>query len=282
MRRLRSSALVPVAAPACLAALTACAGGAQPPADVVARFDDAEIPYSRFEAYLDESLGEPVNALSSDVLSMLFDQFLEEEMLVSMAQERDLAEVGSGRRRALAALLAETADEPDEAAVLAYYQEHREEFLRPERVRLAQILVDDRATAEAALTRIRQGVDFERVAREISQDPDEVIEGGTEIALEDLPKPFGDVIAKLEPDAVSDVVEAAQGFHIFHVLERLPARELPLSEVEGEIRDQLAQESSSRRLAELVTEAHNRYNPRVYERNLPFNYQGRYAETLPP
>ena len=51
---------------------------------------------------------------------------------------------------------------------------------------------------------------------------------------------------------MSDVIAADYGFHIFKVVQRLPAQVLPLDAARGEIRDRLRQQSADRRLAELA------------------------------
>jgi hypothetical protein len=72
-------------------------------------------------------------------------------------------------------------------------------------------------------------------------------------------------------------VPADYGFHIFQVTERLPAEVAPLEQVRSEVVERLRQESADRRLAGLVQQAKSRYPVFVYERNLPFHYQGTYS-----
>ena len=96
-----------------------------------------------------------------------------------------------------------------------------------------------------------------------------------ELSREDLPPAFAQVIFALDAGGVSEIVPADYGFHVFKVLERLPAEQLPLVEVEDEIRSRLRRERSEANLDTLLAAAHDRYDPRVYQRNLPFNYQGR-------
>ena len=101
-------------------------------------------------------------------------------------------------------------------------------------------------------------------------------------ARDDLPPSFADAIFALEPGQVSAPVATDYGFHLFQVLERLPAGALPMAAVAPEIRQTLRREAAERRLGELVTEARERYNVRVFGRNLPFNYQGLYSEASTP
>ncbi|HTQ78732.1 MAG TPA: peptidylprolyl isomerase [Thermoanaerobaculia bacterium] len=250
----------------------------QPPApDVVARISGKDVHYARFEGYLQRSMGDPDTVLASDVLSELFDQFLDEQLLAHLAVERGLVtSIDHPRQAADALLKADPEAEPAEAQVAAYYNAHRQEFARPERVRLKQILVEDRQTAQQAARDIAAGASFEAVARRVTRGQSL---GGFQGVLSrgDLPPAFADAIFSLKPGEVSRVMAADYGFHLFQVLERLPAEVAPLDEVRDGIRARLRQERADRRLATLVQECRSHYTVVVYGRNLPFNYEGFYG-----
>ncbi|HEX5760311.1 MAG TPA: hypothetical protein VF121_14075, partial [Thermoanaerobaculia bacterium] len=72
------------------------------------------------------------------------------------------------------------------------------------------------------------------------------------------------------------------GFHLFQVVERLPAAVVPLAAARPEIVRRLRRERADRRLRALVEEARGRYTVAVYERNLPFHYQGNYSAPQNP
>jgi peptidyl-prolyl cis-trans isomerase C len=264
-----------------LTLLAACRQAEPPAPDLVARIGDEEIRYGRFEEYVKRTAGDGETVLSGDVLSQLFDQFLDEELLVRLAVDRGLVKqdgtTAAARRRAIDALLAADLKEPGTEEMAAYYQAHREEFARPERVRLRQILTEDRATAERALRELARGADFAEVARQLSRDPSAASGGFQgELAREDLPPGFADVIFSLQPGEVSRLIPAEYGFHIFQVVSRSPAEVVPLEAARAEIAERLRQERADRRLAELVAEARGRYNVQVQHRNLPFEYRGSY------
>ena len=182
-------------------------------------------------------------------------------------------------RRAIDLLLQEELEqELDDAEVSRYYEQHRQEFSRPERVRLRQILTEDRRTADAAVRELAAGTGFDELARRISRGSSAASGGFQgELSREDLPPAFVDLVFGLQPGEVSPVVPANYGFHIFQVTERLPAEVAPLAQVRGEIVERLRQQRADQLLGELVTEARNRYNVVVYERNLPFHYEGTYS-----
>jgi PPIC-type PPIASE domain len=292
------------------ALLLAACGGSEPPApDVVARIADEEIRYPRFEAYLQQAVGDPDAVLTSDVLTALFDQFLDEQLLVRLAADRAGRGDRSGRsdggdggdggdrsgqpsarplaaaaapqpaRRAIEALLAaDRGAEPGEAESVAWYEAHRADFARPERVLLRQILVEERAVAEQALGQIAAGAEFQEVARSLSRDASAGFGGFQgELSRADLPPDFAEVIFALREGEVSRVIPADYGFHIFQVVRRLPAAVAPYEAVRDEVRDRLRQQRADQRLAALAAEARKRYDVEVYPRNVPFNYEGSYA-----
>lgn len=271
-----------------LAVLAAVAIGcshrqAPPPSDVAAAVGGSQIPYQDFQLYLSRTLGDAETGAGSQVLSQLLDQYLEERLMLRLAVDRGLVPAGSAARQAIDALLRQADGAPPSAAEIAdYYRRHRQEFARPERVRLRQILTEDRRSAERAERAIQGGEDFAAVARRLSRDA--AAGGGGyqgELARSDLPPAFVDVIFALRPGEVSRVMPADYGFHIFQVLERLPAAVAPLEAAGAEIAARLRRERADRTRALLVQQARARYNARVYERNLPFEYEGTYGENHP-
>jgi hypothetical protein len=286
--------------------LAACRASEPPAPDVVARIDGEALRYSRFETYLEQAVGDPDTVLASDVLTALFDQFLDEELLVRLARAEGFAprpdpprpaqtpartEAGPAApplppappaavRSAIEALLAARTPAPTAGEIAAYYAAHRGQFSRPERVLLRQILVEDRATAEEAVRQLAAGADFQQVARSLSRDAGGGFGGlQGELARRDLPPDFAEVIFGLREGEVSRLVPADYGFHLFQVVRRLPAAVAPLAEVRDEVRDRLRRQQADRRLAALVAEARTRYHVEVYPRNVPFNYEGSYAAT---
>jgi hypothetical protein len=271
--------------------LAACQRAAPPAPDAVARLGDADVRYAEFERYVARSVGDGGEAgggggLGSDVLSELFDQFLDERLLARLAADRGLVPAAAGApadpRRAVDALLAGgPRPEAGDAEVALYYRRNAAEFARPERVTLRQILTADRRTAERARREIVAGTPFEEVARRLSGGPRADSGGyqGEEIARADLPPSFADLIFALRPGEVSAIVPADYGFHLFQVVDHKPAEVVPLAAARGEILARLRQRRADELLRSLVREARGRYTVKVYERNLPFGYAGSYNET---
>lgn len=261
--------------PLLLVLLASCSRAPEPTGDTVAYVGGEAIPYARFEDYVEEVTGDRGADLETEVLSALLDDFLLEEQLRRLAIDRGLVKASASGRAALAALLGEgEAADIEEQALRAYYVQHEDEFRRPERVRLRQILVDDPMAAERAVADLDAGADFADVASRLSIDPSAPFGGDQgELSREELPPAFAELIFELEPGKRSDVVEAAYGYHIFMVDVRLPPETVPFEEARSAIRSRLAGESSDQRRRDLVAEARSRYNLRIETRRLPFTYQ---------
>lgn len=251
-----------------------CAGEGPPP-DAVARAGERLVRWPEVEATLRAQAAEDAAALSSAVLSALLDDFLDEVLLGLYARNRGW----SGDAPVAEMLAAEVEARPvTDAEVAAAYEARRASFSLPARIRLRQVLVADRATADRAAARLLAGEDFLAVSRDLSQDPN-AANGGEQpgtFTLTDLPAAFAEAIFALTPGEVSAVLEAPHGFHIFQVIERLPAEVASLERAQEELTAALQRERGDALLAELLEESRIAIPCQVFAHNLPFTYQGRY------
>jgi peptidyl-prolyl cis-trans isomerase C len=140
---------------------------------------------------------------------------------------------------------------PDQ--VIAFYQQNPTRFQQSERVRASHILLTVpqnadaatkakvRAKAEDILKQVKAGGDFAALAKEHSQDPGSAINGGDLGVFQrgQMVGPFDDTAFKLAPGTVSDLVETQFGFHIIKVVEKQPARTVPIDEVKDQVKQYL-------------------------------------------
>jgi len=128
-----------------------------------------------------------------------------------------------------------------ESALSAYFAEHRAEYAQPERVAVRQIVIEDRAKADALQAQLLQGADFAALARANSIAP-EASEGGElpPFARGELPEAF-DRAFELEPGQISAVIESPYGFHIFLLEREIPAHEPSFEEMRAKIEAELGQ-----------------------------------------
>jgi peptidyl-prolyl cis-trans isomerase C len=157
-----------------------------------------------------------------------------------------------------------------------FYTNNPNLFQEPELVRAAQILIASRDTvsgkpltpeaklqkkrlAESLVTRARAGEDFAKLVREFSQDAASKERGGeyTFPRSRDDPRramapEFEAAAFSMKPNQVSDVVETGFGFHIIKMLEKIPARRIPFSQVESRIKESLLRDAVEKELPNFI------------------------------
>jgi peptidyl-prolyl cis-trans isomerase C len=106
-----------------------------------------------------------------------------------------------------------------------YFNENSNIYKAEAKVRVAQIVEGDLASAREDLQRLHAGADFFDVARERSIGP-EARRGGDLgfITRRIMPEPLDKTIFNLRLNEISPIVQSPYGFHIFKVLEIRPAK----------------------------------------------------------
>lgn len=139
--------------------------------------------------------------------------------------------------------------------VQAYYEQHKNEFVRPEQVYLFEIFVSTEGKPEAEIpkleekakslrTRIRdKGEDFEELARRHS-DGSTAQRGGELGVFErgQLAKELEEVAFRMNRGDISEVLRTQSGFLLLKCEQRYDAGLQPLDKVENEIMNRLYQE----------------------------------------
>lgn len=295
MSRLRwSFRALRLAASIAVLAFAGCGGETPAGGNVLVILGDVQLSHADFQAYVERNVERNVNPgdseqegerepsetpLESAVLSRLFDQFLEERLLVRLAHDQGLEKEQKSQRAAVDFLIqAAGALEIGASEIQSYYENHREEFQRPEQVRLRQILVADAKIAAEAREAILEGEDFAVVAARTSEEP-QAARGGDQgrLGRDDLPPAFADIIFNLEPGDVSDIIAADYGYHLFQVVERYPAQLVSLAAAREQIEEKLLRQRADELVAGFVQTAKERYHVEVFRNHFPFDYQGGYA-----
>jgi peptidyl-prolyl cis-trans isomerase C len=146
-----------------------------------------------------------------------------------------------------------------------FYNENLERMQRPPEVHARHILITPassepdvleaaRQEIEAILAEIRNGADFETVARERSQAPS-APEGGElgYFGRGQMVPPFEKAAFALEPGEVSDIVQTQFGYHIVKVEDRRGGETAPLDQATDSIRAYLTQQRLQSEVETLVT-----------------------------
>jgi peptidyl-prolyl cis-trans isomerase SurA len=145
-----------------------------------------------------------------------------------------------------------------------YYDEHKQDFVRPEQVALRSIevnttgkdaaeVVELKKKAETALKRVQDGEDFGEIAKRYS-DGSTAKQGGYLGVYKrgELSKEIEDVVFKMKRNDLTEVMETKQGFLILQVLEHYSEGLQPVSNVENEITNKLYEERMQPALREYL------------------------------
>jgi peptidyl-prolyl cis-trans isomerase SurA len=139
----------------------------------------------------------------------------------------------------------------DHAEVVKYYNDHKDEFQRPEQVALREILVStdgktpDEVTAlqkkaQGLLDRVRAGDDFGQLAIHFSDGP--TAKDGGELGTYERGQLAPDIenqVFTLNRNQTTEVIQTKSGFLILQVEQRYEAGLQPLDKVQDEITDKL-------------------------------------------
>jgi peptidyl-prolyl cis-trans isomerase SurA len=131
--------------------------------------------------------------------------------------------------------------------VKKYYEAHKQDFVRPEEVDLAEIMLstEGKSPEEIAAVRTRaddlhnrlvKGEDFSVLAKRYSEGSTAQDNGALgEFQRGQLAKQFEDAVFKLDKGQFTDVIQTKTGFEILKVLDHYQAGLQPLDKVENEI-----------------------------------------------
>ncbi len=263
---------------------------------------------SDFEKYVQATLGEDQEALTVVSLSRLFDSFVDEKILLHAARAQDMALTEDEKEDYLAKLSDElnTGDrdvsldegerdflferlliekytyalvrnlEVQEEEIKDYYELHRRDFLRPERVKVSQILLETESKAVEVLERVRNADEegFKKMARDESVGL-EALKGGEMGVFEmgQLPFEMEKVIFSLQEGELSSVVKTSYGYHIFRVDKRFDPKLISEEEASSSIREIILNLKIEERISRHLEDLKLSIVWSFYPLNLPFPYQ---------
>jgi len=158
----------------------------------------------------------------------------------------------------------------------AYYEKHKGEFGREEKVRIAQIFVavppdlskEKRLERQNLIMKIEaelyKGKSFASIMNEYKGNPFVRITSDLGwFQKKDLMKPIAEVAFKLKKGAISEVIETKSGFHIIRVLDVNRAKGRNFKDVKPEILRILYQKESEKRLDEWLKKAKKKANVEI-------------------
>jgi len=269
---------------ACAAAIAMACSRSDKKGPVVAKGGGVVVTSEEFKAKLDEQ--SPFIRARYSTLERK-KEFLENlirfELLAAEAQAQKLdkdPEVQATLKKIMVQRLVRKAFDEKEAGLASesdakkYYDEHQDEFLRAERVRVSQIFFKaDKGSAERVrktadtkkvyaklkVDGVRNPLAFANLARDASDDLASKASGGDlgYRTRDDLQKQWGKEVADAafglkDNGQESGIVESAQGLHILKLGARQPGMNRSFDEVKGQLGARVGRERRTREFDEYV------------------------------
>ena len=206
----------------------------------------------------------------------VLDRLVDEELLVQRGLELGFARLDKRVRADLvqAVIQSVVADadrrEPTAAEVSEFYEENRDYFTRPGRMRVRQIWVqagsrrpdaEARARAEEAARRLRAGEPLLQVAEALG-DPIVAPVPDASLPATKLSEYLSPSVVRqllhTEVGAVTEPLRAMGGYHVLRLVAREPAVVPPLSAIETEVRAETRRRAGDRALRRYLDELRER------------------------
>jgi peptidyl-prolyl cis-trans isomerase D len=134
----------------------------------------------------------------------------------------------------------------------AVFEERIDEFGRPERRTLRQMVFGEEDAAINAYNQLAGGAEFAAVAREEAGLEPDALEVGT-VTRDRLPAELADAAFALATNVVSKPVQSPLGWHLIEVTAIEPAHRPTLDEVRGELVNEISNEKALDTLFDLTT-----------------------------
>ncbi|MBI2505248.1 MAG: peptidyl-prolyl cis-trans isomerase [Candidatus Latescibacteria bacterium] len=245
---------------------------------ILCRFSGGQLTIGDFlGAYQRVAAPHRVDLDSSAVTKFIEDHLLPEALMYRSALEEGLEQdstVAAWMKVRKKTLLIEALREREvemqldlgEPALRQYYQVHQERFMLPAEMQLVEILTKTEAEAEEMRQRILRGEDINLLAEGHSVRPGAAkTKGGVHMHPFERQRyrELYDTADKAEIGKLQGPVQVAEGYSVFKVLARLPARLQPFEQASTKVKYWLRQEEEKRLFEALLARLREQYRPEI-------------------
>jgi hypothetical protein len=253
---------------------------------VLAKVGNGTVSVTSFQEHLVAVTGEAWQGATDRVASRLLDQFIDQEVVVAAAGGGDDVEMPTepGARSARVRLLLDELCGAPPALPDEVVDSEVGDALKapqPPRAHVRQMLLDTQEAAQAARRQLDEGADFIELSKRVSRAPN--ADSGGELGFltqGGLSENLDDVIFALRAGEISEPVRGPSGYHIFQVLEVIPAGPPPREEIAPKVRRRLLEIAAREHSAACVHRLAAEVGVKVIHDRLWFRYEGRYSEEI--
>lgn len=250
----------------------------------LAEVGSRELDIVSYQIHIGRVTGEPWEAVNAVVASRLLDQYIDRHLVVESARRAgtplagEPAELGPAEMQLMLDELCGVAADPPPQEI-AVKIEARMAVDRPAQVHVRQVLVDTLEEAETARDRLLAGESFERISQEMSRAPNAAAGGDLGFFEEgSLTPEIDEVLFSLDAGEISEPVQGPSGYHVFQVLEVVPAGPPDRAVIERRVRSELAQDGARRHTRRCLERLRAEVGVEVFADHLWFEYTGKYSK----
>ena len=146
--------------------------------------------------------------------------------------------------------------------LLAYYERHRDRYVRSERITILEVLLETRQEAEEVLAEVEAGENLSELAGRYSVRSSRIRRAGGRIQLM-RPDKYGRLGWAAKEAEIGEVVgpiKSTQGYSVFEVLKKEPGRQHSFEESRIRVAEHLRQERINAGAAALVERLNDKYS----------------------
>ncbi len=148
--------------------------------------------------------------------------------------------------------------------VINYFNEHKSEYDKPERVRVSHIVTSDKAQAEQLLKKINEGANFKDLAKSNSLDTTSNYKGGDLGYIERgrMPASFDEAAFSMKKEGdISEIIKTEKGYHLIKLHSRIAAYESSLiPSVMGNVKRKIKQKKQEEIINNVTAELRDQYD----------------------
>jgi foldase protein PrsA len=149
-----------------------------------------------------------------------------------------------------------------DAETKAYYDNHKAQYMQPESREVRHILVKNKALADELYTKLKNGADFEALAKKYTQDTPSKPNGGKLTAYKGKTvPPFDKFVFSAKVGELSHPIKTQFGWHVIEVLsDTKPPAAQPLAQAKDSISATLLDQQQQAALKKWVQDAESSYD----------------------
>jgi foldase protein PrsA len=149
-----------------------------------------------------------------------------------------------------------------DAETKAYYDNHKAQYMQPESREVRHILVKNKALADELYTKLKNGADFEALAKKYTQDTPSKPDGGKLTAYKGKTvPPFDKFVFSAKVGELSHPIRTQFGWHVIEVLsDTKPPAAQPLAQAKDSISATLLDQQQQAALKKWVQDAESSYD----------------------